>query len=827
MRKNYLVLAIVLILFVAALATALPLIEKGFASLSQSDNTEDLDSTLKVFAERTDGGNNGIIAIPHVTYQESNDREYWYPSLSSDAVSGELTIKAVKAASLAQLRVMVNFEKQGTWMLIESITLTLSEKGDNNEQNAQTYTIYDSLLSVGIAGKPTNSIGILKQGTYDFSLNVKYKPMLKNDPRPYHDGNMVSTVLFLAKEIDPLGGFLIELVKENDDGEKGYDILYEDTVSSTINNPFEKPGYSFVAWYTGPNGTGEDHTDITWQKIKDGPYSDTKLYAYWTVNTLTVNYSDGTTSQTITGYPEDPVQVKNPTGEVPQGKSFRHWIDETTEKIYHPGDDLRSENTSTHTMTLTAVYETKYAIVTSSTTTASVDVSASESGQSATSVFVGEVVILTFTPETPGNSLKTLTITGVSEEDITQLADNRYSFVSVSQEMDITAVYDKKYAVHARDITGATLSMTGSFFAGDTVELNFNKMGDAEYRYVKVNGSPDGVTELTDTKFTFTAGAYDAYIDAEYAVRYDVNVNASSGGTVTVDKSTVFAGETVTITVTPDQGYSLADIACTSTAGVIDIENNTFEMPEGDVVINATFAPLRTVAQGTVTGATLSISPSSVLAGETVTLTFTPNVGYYFVSLSVKFNDGQEKTIEYSGSNNVYTFTAVDYNMIVDAVYALKYSVNVNTPTGGTVIVDKSTAFAGETVTITATPELGYRLISVSCTSTGGAIEIENNTFVMPAGAVTIDATFAPLHTVTQGTVTGATLEIDPSSVLAGETVTLTFAPTAEYHFVSLSVKFNDGQEKTIEYSGSNNVYTFTAVDYNMVVDAVYEQPEP
>lgn len=74
---------------------------------------------------------------------------------------------------------------------------------------------------------------------------------------------------------------------------------------------------------------------------------------------------------------------------------------------------------------------------------------------------------------------------------------------------------------------------------------------------------------------------------------------------------------------------------------------------------------------------------------------------------------------------------------------------------------------------------------------------------------------------------TGATLEIDPSSVLAGETVTLTLTPTEGYQFVSLSVKFNDGQEKTIECSGSDDVYTFTAVNYDMVVNAVYEQSEP
>jgi len=267
-----------------------------------------------------------------------------------------------------------------------------------------------------------------------------------------------------------------------------------------------------------------------------------------------------------------------------------------------------------------------------------------------------------------------LTITGVDSEDITQLADNKYSFISVGQDMTITAVYEMKYTVYARDISGATLSMTSSFFSGDTVELNFKVMGDAVYNYVKVyqDGSTVPVQKYppTYTKFTFVAGAYDAYVDAVYDIEYTVTVNIPSGGTVTANKSTAFAGDTITLTVTPTGGYALSSLTYTVGGIIHVIEGNTFVMPEGDVAINATFAPLRTVTQGTVTGATLqSISPSSVLAGETVTLTFTPNSGYEFVSLSVKFNDGQEKTIEYSGSNNVYTFTAVDYNMVVDAVY--------------------------------------------------------------------------------------------------------------------------------------------------------------
>jgi len=670
MRKNYLVLAIVLILFAAGLAMALPLIEKGWASLSQTDNTSSLDSTLEVFAERTDEGRDSThtVSIPHVVYKESNDREYWYPTEVSDSITGELRIKAIKADSYAHLRVMVNFEKQGTWMLIESITLTISPK--NNENALGTYTIYDSVMHVGVAGKPTDSIELLRIGTYDFTLTVKYKQMLKNDPRPYHGDNMVSTVIFLANDIDPMDGYLIELVKDTDEGEKGYDILYEDTVSSTINNPFEKLGYTFSGWYADSDRT-VDRSDISYQKLKDEIYTDTKLYAKWTKNILTVTYSDETEGTIIEGYPENPVPVKEPTGSAPSGKTFRHWINNT--KIYHPGDDLRTENTSGGTLALTAVYESKYAFV-ESLTGATVSITASESGSSPVSVFKGERIILTFTPSVSGHSLKRLTITGVDSEDITQLADNKYSFISVGQDMTITAVYEMKYTVYARDISGATLSMTSSFFSGDTVELNFKVMGDAVYNYVKVyqDGSTVPVQKYppTYTKFTFVAGAYDAYVDAVYDIEYTVTVNIPSGGTVTANKSTAFAGDTITLTVTPTGGYALSSLTYTVGGIIHVIEGNTFVMPEGDVAINATFAPLRTVTQGTVTGATLqSISPSSVLAGETVTLTFTPNSGYEFVSLSVKFNDGQEKTIEYSGSNNVYTFTAVDYNMVVDAVY--------------------------------------------------------------------------------------------------------------------------------------------------------------
>jgi len=465
---------------------------------------------------------------------------------------------------------------------------------------------------------------------------------------------------------------LIELVKDDDSGEKGYDILYKDLVSERINNPFEKPGYTLTGWYADPDRT-INRSDITYQKLKDGTYTDTKLYAKWKANHLEVTYSDGTTGQTIDGYPSEKVGVQVPTGDVPSEQYFRHWKYNNS-KIYRPGYDLRAENNELNrSMLLTAVYEQKYAL-TDSLTGATVSISASESGLSPASVFAGERVILTFTPSVSGHSLKDLKITGVYDEDITQLADNKYSFISVGQDMTITAVYDKKYTVYARDISGATLSMTNSFFEGDPVVLNFNVMGDAVYNYVKVyqNSSEVGVTQdpLIDTKFTFTAGAYDAYVDADFEIKYTITGYDSSDGTVTPNKESAFAGETITLTISPEEDYGLVSLTYTVDGVIHAIIGNTFVMPAGNVTIDATFGQLHTVSAGTVTGATVDISPTPVVAGKTVTLTFTPTQDYQFQSLTIKYNDGVEKTISYDGSDNVYTFISVDYDMVVDATYA-------------------------------------------------------------------------------------------------------------------------------------------------------------
>lgn len=58
----------------------------------------------------------------------------------------------------------------------------------------------------------------------------------------------------------------------------------------------------------------------------------------------------------------------------------------------------------------------------------------------------------------------------------------------------------------------------------------------------------------------------------------------------------------------------------------------------------------------------------------------------------------------------------------------------------GTVTADKSSATAGETVTLTVTPDSGYHLKAGSLLA--GDTVVAGNTFTMPAKAVTITALF-------------------------------------------------------------------------------------
>ena len=71
-----------------------------------------------------------------------------------------------------------------------------------------------------------------------------------------------------------------------------------------------------------------------------------------------------------------------------------------------------------------------------------------------------------------------------------------------------------------------------------------------------------------------------------------INTNVSKGGSLTID-NTALPGEVVKINVTADEGYVIEKITVLDNSGKeVEIKDNSFIMPEGEVNISVSFARL-------------------------------------------------------------------------------------------------------------------------------------------------------------------------------------------------------------------------------------------
>lgn len=124
---------------------------------------------------------------------------------------------------------------------------------------------------------------------------------------------------------------------------------------------------------------------------------------------------------------------------------------------------------------------------------------------------------------------------------------------------------------------------------------------------------------------------------------YTVTVTATDNGTAVADPATCEAGETVTLTATPDEGYLF--VKWTVVSGEVTLADATVNpfkitMPNGDVAIEASFAEkiipyaIRVVAgeNGSVKAMAGEQEVTEAPEGTAVTLTATPDEGYEFVA---------------------------------------------------------------------------------------------------------------------------------------------------------------------------------------------------
>ena len=261
-----------------------------------------------------------------------------------------------------------------------------------------------------------------------------------------------------------------------------------------------------------------------------------------------------------------------------------------------------------------------------------------------------------------------------------------------------------------------------------------------------------GYATLTVSGTNLTAGiALNLGNNSPFEMSTDLDTWSSSvtipqsGGSVTNEGVAIRLKESL---ATP-QAYS-GNVTLSSTGA----ENVTVALTGS--VINPTY----TLTDESGVNGSINFSTSAAEAGAHVTLTPTPASGaYYFVPNSWSFfmddlTDVTEDIEFVAGETNVIVMPA--YNLRVDASFQLKptYAITaVATPAAGGTVVTDDTAWEGKVVEIAVQANSGYALSSLTATYVNGGattdLTITNNTFVMPAFAVTVTATFEESNDVT------------------------------------------------------------------------------
>lgn len=209
-------------------------------------------------------------------------------------------------------------------------------------------------------------------------------------------------------------------------------------------------------------------------------------------------------------------------------------------------------------------------------------------------------------------------------------------------KFDFSAIVSHEY------FRGFKIVWAGSAGTNIAVPANNN------YNCVKVNSD-----------YTLSWTTYSSTEPTEPTTKYTVTVDKNiKNGKVTPSAASLAAGETFTVTVTPDNGYVLNAITVTDADGksvaATDESTHTYTMPASNVTVSATFK-VKTDAKYSVTytaptgegvvDSSINPTDTALAEGTNVTVTVIVNDGYT-ASLAV---DGA--TVTTSTSGNTYTFT--------------------------------------------------------------------------------------------------------------------------------------------------------------------------
>ena len=344
--------------------------------------------------------------------------------------------------------------------------------------------------------------------------------------------------------------------------------------------------------------------------------------------------------------------------------------------------------------------------------------------------------------------------------------------------------------------------------------------------------------------------AFDVVVFATFkpvADTYTIKTEQMGNGTVTVSPaSTAAAGDWVTVTATPAEGYKLALLNYSFDGhlwGPVKIESGVaFEMPAHNITVYAVFVPVSgeyAIYVKTDGGCTVS-QPVSAAYGEYVTIDIDMNAGHHLYNVYLDNELVTDDVYWYDGQWH-YSFYMPRHDVDIYVTTTTKYFVNpVYNIDGGAVEVWvkdaggwDSTIFAdkGDWVCFKVSPYSGYELGSVSVTGrwSNYSYDVHYNNydgcyyFKMPGESVDLSVSFVDgQHRVYVKDVSNGSLTANVNWAAEGDKVYVTAKPSKGYELTWLSVKAADGTVLKIYEALGENTYYFYMPDQYVTVSGIF-----
>ena len=415
-------------------------------------------------------------------------------------------------------------------------------------------------------------------------------------------------------------------------------------------------------------------------------------------------------------------------------------------------------------------------------------------------------VTATFTPSSPlaPNTLYAGTIKTLAKDEVGNALqeDYKWSFTTIPQ-----------VTLSSNPVAGGTTGGAGTFAKGSAVTVT----ATPAVGYVFTNWSENGAIVSTSSPYQFNI-AGNRVLVANFSFQFAVVVSSNpAAGGITTGGGSFTAGSSVTVTATPNSGYTFVNWTENLT---IASTNASYVFPlNASRTLVANFASSTFTLNVTAVNGTVVKNPNLTAynSGAIVQLTATPATGYTFTGW----------TGDATGSLNPVSVTMnANKNITANftAIVAGTFTLNVTAVNGTVLKVPAKTDYnSGEIVVLTPTPATGYVFTSWSGDATGLlsplSVTMNSNKNITANFTAIVAGTFTLNVNAVNGTVVK---NPDLLSYNSGATVQLTATPNTGYTFTSWSGDATGSiTPLTVTMNANKNITAnFTAVNpVNPIVD--------